>query len=166
MEKIRCTCENCGCTFGLWPSQLEATRGRGRYCSVECRAQHRVGTNHPQWKGKVRTPRGYVKLHMADGSLVYEHRYVMEQHLGRPLLPGEDVHHINKDKADNRVENLRIVNKTEHSSLHADDRRVGINGRWSRHYAWCRECRSTSRRHHALGLCENCYRRIYWSQSD
>jgi hypothetical protein len=39
---------------------------------------------------------------------VLEHRYVIEQYLGRPLIKGETVHHRSGDKTDNRLENLQL----------------------------------------------------------
>ena len=53
-----------------------------------------------------------------NGKTILEHRYVMEQYLGRKLLKNEQVHHINGDKFDNRIENLIIVTQNEHDMLH------------------------------------------------
>jgi hypothetical protein len=52
-----------------------------------------------------------------DGKTVSLHRYIVEKLLGRLLLPGEVVHHINGDKLDNRPENLKVMDASEHSRL-------------------------------------------------
>jgi hypothetical protein len=53
---------------------------------------------------------------------VRHHRFVMECHLGRKLHPSEDVHHINGDRLDNRIENLQVLSHSEHCRLHGPDR--------------------------------------------
>ena len=52
-----------------------------------------------------------------------EHRYIMEQHLGRKLTRYEVVHHINGDKRDNRLENLEVVSLSDHSRNHTIGRK-------------------------------------------
>ena len=49
---------------------------------------------------------------------VLEHRYVMEQKIGRYLTNNEIVHHINLNKLDNRIENLQVMTIAEHDKLH------------------------------------------------
>ena len=51
---------------------------------------------------------GYVDEKVADGNWQKQHRLVMERHVGRRLESHENVHHINGDKTDNRLENLEL----------------------------------------------------------
>jgi hypothetical protein len=49
----------------------------------------------------------------------HEHRIVAEQILGRPLKPGEIVHHIDRDKRNNAPENLMVfASQAEHAAYH------------------------------------------------
>jgi len=76
-----------------------------------------MGKRGNHWKGgRSLASNGYVLVwvgkdhHLADvRGYAYEHRLVAEQKLGRHLLKGEVPHHINAIRADNRPENIEIV---------------------------------------------------------
>lgn len=53
------------------------------------------------------------------GKTYYCHRAVAEWHLGRPLEPGEVVHHRDEDRADDRPDNLLVLpSQSAHMILH------------------------------------------------
>ena len=64
------------------------------------------------------SPHTRVRLIWRDGKKVREHRWLMEQQLGRKLLPNEQVHHINGDPLDNRLENLEVLDTKVHQRRH------------------------------------------------
>jgi len=88
------------------------------------------GEKHSRWKGgKIKGAGTYTRIFMPDHPLaniegyLYEHRLVMMKKLGRYLEPGEVVHHENKNKGDNRPENLRHFKSNVEHMRHEKDLR-------------------------------------------
>ena len=57
--------------------------------------------------------------------MVPKHTLVMERALGRYLLDTEVVHHINRVRDDNRLDNLQLMDRHEHSVMHGREGALG-----------------------------------------
>ena len=96
--------------------------------------------NHHNWKGgKIRTSYGYIVILQPEHpranktGYVAESILVMEHHIGRYLTKEELVHHINRIRDDNRIENLELFkDDLAHKKHHAKSIKK-INGKFCKH---------------------------------
>ncbi|MEY2419520.1 MAG: hypothetical protein QOG90_2200 [Actinomycetota bacterium] len=93
----------------------------------DCCTRH--GPASGNWRGgKTRTKKGYILMRALwhpraprNSGGVFEHILVMEAALGRYLHPDETVHHRNGVKDDNRLENLELWVRPQHSGIRSSD---------------------------------------------
>jgi len=94
--------------------------GVRRFCSRACST---TWSGLKRRKGYTTNGHGYILLYLPGHPMaskqgyVMEHRFVMAERLGRLLTDSEVVHHNNGNKADNRPENLVVMESTAHNRL-------------------------------------------------
>jgi hypothetical protein len=105
--------------------------GKQKFCSRECMKAYAV-----EQPVRQIARGGYIKIFVGKGTLgalasghVLEHRWVMQQKLGRPLLKHENVHHVNGVRTDNRPENLELWSTSQPSGQRVEDKL-----RWAREF--------------------------------
>lgn len=110
-----CKIENC----------MHPQHARG-YCSNHYQIEKRNGNiqfrkRAPNGSGTICNIHGYRSISV-NGKQVLEHRYMMEQYLGRKLMRGENVHHKNGIKIDNKLENLELWTTSQPAGQRVKDK--------------------------------------------
>lgn len=112
---LKKVCEHCGKEFEI----NNLSESDHRFCSKSCAKQSTRDTSKNNYASLYKPNEPGAKV---NGSIM-EHRYVMQQHLGRPLYPTEVVHHNNQLRYDNRIENLTLFDSNNsHTMYHNYDK--------------------------------------------
>lgn len=124
-EAMQSHCKVCGAAIPVqrWPNGHR--RRQKTLCSSECRRAYKLA-EHERLRPAADRPiqrridkQGYVRIRYPNagdgtrGREAFEHTLIMEEKLGRRLLPIENVHHKNGQRADNRDENLELWSKVQ-----------------------------------------------------
>lgn len=114
-------CENCGKAF------VKGKKAAGRFCSTACHYDYLcpIGTVRDGGSGykiiKVPPNTPGAKRFGDRSGWMWEHRYVMQQVLGRPLAKNENVHHKNGRRDDNHPDNLELWKRSQPAGIRAAD---------------------------------------------
>lgn len=119
MASLNIACPHCMRTFVRHVSHINQVVTRsGKWSCRSCATTARnIAIAKPVGATRIHNQSGYVEEKTASGWR-RQHILVVERRIGRRLLPGEMIHHVNEVKTDNRDENLVLMRVGEHTTFH------------------------------------------------
>ena len=120
--------------FGNWTDFVKAMGLEPLKPSISPQARRaciesRTGARSGAWKGgKHMAHNGYINIfkpehkNSSSNGYIQEHRLIMSEYLDRPLKKGENVHHVNGVRDDNRIENLELWTTQQPSGQRVEDK--------------------------------------------
>jgi len=84
----------------------------------ETREKLRIAAKSRPAKGTSLKPSGYLEVTMGKNKGRSVHCVLMEKHIGRPLRSDEVVHHKDRNRQNNNLDNLQLMTRSEHTALH------------------------------------------------
>lgn len=112
-------CAHCGTEFQRQKSKVD---GRDHFCDRTCKNLGRRVDQQLNANGYAYVFIGKGEPGASKSGHILEHRKVMQDHLGRPLLDSENVHHKNGIRTDNRIENLELWSRSQPCGQRVDDK--------------------------------------------
>lgn len=131
-KRVLYRCKQCQKRF--WAIQSNDKNRVRKFCSVDCSKKYFTGPRHHRWEGGRSHMGGYSIVRrgknpkrVKKNGYILEHVLIMEAYLGRPLdyhgvghRDNELVHHVDRDKKNNKISNLELCIAHEHARYHAN----------------------------------------------
>jgi len=134
-RKVKVVCPDCGEGRYVFKTSINQRLKKNTFTGLchSCadrqlsdRRKNQRGERNPYWRGgRHITPDGYVLCTVEPGhpffcmagydNRILEHRLVMAEYLSRPLLPNENVHHVDGNPSNNDTENLVLMTWANHA---------------------------------------------------
>lgn len=107
-------CITCGKIYIVQKYRSSKTK----YCSRSCLAKTHLKKFSEFWFKPSNQAAHKYKQIMINGKPMREHRWIMQNHLGRKLSKDEHVHHIDGNGMNNEISNLIVLSNANHQKLH------------------------------------------------
>ena len=114
VKKLSVKCDWCGKQFEK--KQSDVNRSHHNFCDWGC------------YMDFINFEKAGAKNQIVSGQVLY--RLIAESKIGRELTSDDEVHHIDGNHLNNNLENLIVVSRSEHTRIHAMQKKRDINGRF------------------------------------